>query len=522
MKCDLLIKNGFVIDGSGKPGFTADLAISQGKITDIAAGLDCQAARLIDASGLTVCPGFIDPHVHAELTVLSQSVFESFLRQGVTTLITGNCGHSLVNGSSEQIYAYMIQKGLISPPSVEILKAQIPAWQDFPAYLEIVKSKGLSLNMGFLLGHGTLRWQLMGNSKNKPSLKEEAKIIGLIHKGMEQGALGLSSGLTYSPGRYADTAELIKFAQVAGKYDGIYTSHLRSYLGIPAAVGEAITIGERANLRVQISHLTPTSPESFQIILSARERGLDIALDTIPQSSGHFRRKDRLFQYLTTQPFPPSPQTLQKLIKKLRFKEKLQIVNSGDPQLENRTLADLAGERQLEIAELLFTLLANSNSRLTFCEGGLRRADFPGDLYPDSVAYNPLVMVGSDTVSGEINDPLAWFELFRRGAFPIYIRLCRQKGVRLEEIIRRITSLPARQFRLTDRGLLAKGQAADLTIIDLDGYTYPSPEEIDYKNPRAMASGVKYTLVNGQTALDNGTLRVINAGQLLAGRGRLL
>lgn len=521
MKCDLLIKNGFVIDGSGKPGFPADLAISQGKITDIATGLDCQAPRLIDASGLTVCPGFIDPHVHAELTVLSQGVFAEFLRQGVTTLVTGNCGHSLVNGSSEQIYAYMTQKGLVSSPSVEILKAQVPAWQDFPAYLEIVKRKGISVNMGFLLGHGTLRWQVMGNSKNKPSLKEEAKIASLIHKGMEQGALGLSTGLTYSPGKYADTAELIKFAQVAGKYDGIYTSHLRNYLGIPAAVEEAITIGERANLRVQISHLTPTSPESFQTILSARECGLDIALDTIPQSSGHFRRKDRLFQYLTTQPFP-SPPAVQKLIKKLRFKEKLQVVNSSDPQLENRTLADLAGERQLEIPELLFTLLANSDSQLTFCEGGLQRADFPGDPYPDSVASNPLVMVGSDTVSGEINDPLAWFELFRRGAFPIYIRLCRQKGVRLEEIIRRITSLPARQFRLTDRGLLAKGQAADLTIIDMDSYTYPSLKEIDYKNPLATAAGVKYTLVNGQTALDNGTLKVIDAGQLLAGQGRLL
>ena len=315
MKCDLLIKNGFIIDGSGKPGFHGDLAIAQGKITDIAASLDCQATRLIDASGLTVCPGFIDPHVHAELAVLSEGGFEEFLRQGVTTLVTGNCGHSLVNGSSEQIYAYMTQKGLISLPSAEILKTQAPAWQDFPAYLEIVKSKGLSVNMGFLLGHGTLRWLLMGNSKNKPSLKEETKIIGLIHKGMEQGALGLSSGLTYSPGRYGDTAELIKFAQAAGQYDGIYTTHLRSYLGIPAAVEEAIAIGERANLRVQISHLTPTSPESFQTILSARERGLDIALDTIPQSSGHFRRKDRLFQYLTTQPFPLSPQAVQKLLK---------------------------------------------------------------------------------------------------------------------------------------------------------------------------------------------------------------
>jgi N-acyl-D-amino-acid deacylase len=152
----------------------------------------------------------------------------------------------------------------------------------------------------------------------------------------------------------------------------------------------------------------------------------------------------------------------------------------------------------------------------------LNRQDFPGTPYVDNIAHNPLVMVGSDRVSGEDDDPYAWYELFRKGAFPIFFDLCRQNGLSLEEIVRRITSLPAQHFRLSDRGILAKGKAADITILEMNNYTYPSNEDIDYKNPLTMAKGVKYTIVNGKVALDGGTVRDLNAGQLLARNGRKL
>ena len=153
--------------------------------------------------------------------------------------------------------------------------------------------------MGFLLGHGTLRWSLMGDTKNrKPTVEEEQKISYLIEEGMEQGALGISTGLAYAPSKYADTAEIIKLSTIAKKYDGIYTSHLRTHLGIPEAVKEAIRIGEASGIRVQVSHLTPTIPEAFDEILAARKRGVEIAIDTIPKTSGHFKRKDRLLQFI--------------------------------------------------------------------------------------------------------------------------------------------------------------------------------------------------------------------------------
>ncbi len=536
MNCDLLIKNGLIIDGSGKPGFYGDLAIDEGKIIEVSTKLEFNAERVIDALGLTVCPGFIDPHVHAELTVLTSGKFEEFLRQGVTTTINGNCGHSITPYSSDNIYEYMAEKGLISRETKERNKRDVPAWANFAGYIDVLKNKGTNINMAFLLGHGTLRWSVMGGSINrKPTVEEENKIAQLIEQGLEQGALGLSTGLTYSPSKFAETEELIKLSRVVGKYDGIYASHIRSYRGILEAVREAIRIGEETGIRVQVSHLTPSCPEAFDEILAARERGLEIAVDTIPKSSGHFNRRDRLLQFIVSSSSKlfdldmkgspeafKTPEGRRRFLNKIRFRDNLLLINTADPQMEHRTLKEIALERKVEVDELILKLLESDRDQLTFCRGGLNRPDFPGLPYGDNIANNPLVMVGSDVVYGEINDPHAWYEVFRKGAFPIFLDLCRQKGVRLEEIIRRITSLPAEQFRLSDRGLLSKGKAADITIIDLDHYNYPSNEEIDYKNPLTMANGVKYTIVNGKVALEDGKLEEIYAGQLLSSYGRKL
>ncbi len=536
MNCDLLIKNGFVIDGTGSPGFYSNLAIDKGMIIEIDTKIKCEAKRVIDASGLMVCPGFIDPHVHEELTVLASGKFEEFLRQGVTTTVNGNCGHSITPYSSNNIYEYMAERGLMSRMTKERNKRVVPAWTNFSGYIEVIRNKGTNLNMAFLLGHGTLRWSVMGGAINrKLTVEEENKMSYLIEEGLEQGALGISTGLTYSPSKYADTEELIKLAKVAQKYDGIYTSHIRNYIGILEAVKEAINIGEAADIRVQVSHLTPSCPEAFDEILTARARGVEIAVDTIPKSSGHFKRRDRLLQCIVSASSKlfdldidgslvalKTPAGRLQILKKIRFKDSLLIVNTDNPQMENRTLKEIAFERKVDVDELILNLLENDNHKLAFCQGGLNRQDFPGMPYGDNIANNPLVMVGSDRVFGEIDDPSAWYELFRQGAFPIFFGLCRQKGVRLEEIIRRITSLPAQQFRLSDRGILAKGKAADITILDINNYNYPSNEEIDYKNPLTMANGVKYTIVNGQVALDDGMLKELNSGQLLSTYGRKL
>ncbi|KGK88129.1 D-aminoacylase [Desulfosporosinus sp. HMP52] len=522
MKCDLLITNGTIIDGTGRSAYNGDLAVNKGKIIAISPLINCQADRIINAAGLTVCPGFIDPHVHEELTVLQRSIFEEYLRQGVTTIINGNCGHSITPYSADNIYSYMVKKGLISHQTKERNKLSVPSWTNFAGYIDVVKNKGSNLNMGFLLGHGTIRWSIMGDAKNrKPTNIEETKIVNLLEEGMEQGALGLSTGLTYSPSKYADTHEIIKSAKVVQKYDGIYTSHIRSYLGTLEAVKEAIQIGTATGIRVQVSHLTPNCPEGFDEILKARKNGLEIAVDTIPKSSGHFRRKDRLFQYLTTKELLTFEEK-RKLVKRLYSKENLTIVNTGVPDLENRTLKEISLERMISVDELILELLDNDRKEITFCQGGLIRKDFPGTPYTHNIAHNPYLMVGSDKVNGEIDDPFAWYELYRKGAFPIFINLCRESGIKLEEIIRRITSLPAEHFRLSNRGTLSQGKVADITIIDMNNYNYPTDNEINYKTPLTVCKGVKYTIVNGRVALNDGIIENTYSGQLLSRNGQVL
>jgi N-acyl-D-amino-acid deacylase len=534
MECDLLIKNGFIIDGTGRPGFYGNLAVSNGKILGLAPSLDCNAKRTIDATGLTVSPGFIDPHVHGELVVLSKNKFEEFLRQGVTTAINGNCGHSITPYASGNIYEYMTQKGLISPRDKESYQQNLPVWDNFSGYLDIIKTIGMSINMGFLLGHGTLRWSVMGNSNKKaPTADEEKQIHRFVEEGMEQGALGISTGLAYTPSKYAETSELIKLAAIVQKYKGIYASHLRTYIGFEEAVKEAISIGEAANIRVQISHLTPTCPQAYEEILSARRRGVEVAVDIIPKSSGHFKSKDKLLQFIAAaaaKPLNPNmlssqeafaaPPGLHKLLKRIRFKEQLIVINTEDPKMEKQMLKDIAAEKNVDVNHLLSQLLVDNNPKLTFCQGGLNRWDFPGLPFPDNIMNNPYVMVGSDKIFGDTANPADWYELFRNGAFPIYFDLCQGKGLKLEEVIRRVTSLPAQHFRLTNRGLLAVGKAADITIFNPADYSYPSNEEIDFYNPLNMAKGVNYTIVNGQVILDKGILNDITAGQVLFNDGR--
>lgn len=290
MNFDLLIKNGWIIDGTGISGYFGDLAVRQGKILEISTKLEYPAARVIDASGLIVSPGFIDPHVHGELAVLTSGNFKDFLRQGVTTTVNGNCGHSITPYSSYNILDYMARTGLISSKEKMRLGTLNPPWGDFSGYINIVKTRGHNINMGFLLGHGCLRWSIMGTKTGIPNFSEEKELVRLIEEGMEQGALGLSTGLAYTPGRFAGTDELIKLSAIIRNYDGIYTTHLRTYLGLLAAVKEAIRIGESSGTRVQISHLSPTCPDAFAEILAARNRGLEIGVDTIPKSSGHFKR----------------------------------------------------------------------------------------------------------------------------------------------------------------------------------------------------------------------------------------
>ncbi|MDF2520693.1 MAG: D-aminoacylase [Clostridia bacterium] len=490
---DIIIKNGFIVDGTGNPGFYGEVAIKGDKIVKLATKIEGDAEKVIDAKGKMVSPGFIDPHVHEETVVLNDSMFDVFLKQGVTTTINGNCGHSVTPLDSANVFEYFYLNGLISEEAKDKYNKEQPKWSNFKEYCEVVRKKGTNINLGFLLGHGTIRWTAMGGSKDRqPTPTEEADILRYIKEGMEDGALGISTGLSYIPSRYADTEEIIKCAKVIADYDGVYATHARYYAGYLESTLEAIEIGEKSGARVQVSHLTATSPESFDAILEARNRGIEIAVDTIPRSTGHCTRKDRLIQFIMS-------------ISSELF----------DKGVEG-TVEEIAQNREIaEPKELLLDLLADDNDNYTFWLGGPSRKDFPIGPHPKNIQNNPLVMVGTDTIFGEPWDPGAWYELQRRGGFPIFMDMYRQGGVRVEEIVRRNTSLAAQQFRLNDRGLLKEGMKADIAVIDLDNYSYPSPTEIDYTNPLVNASGVDYVLVNGKLTLEDGRVLKTLAGEVV-------
>lgn len=538
MEYDLIIKNGFIVDGSGNPGYRADLAVVGDEIKKIATTIEAEAVKIVDAEGKTVVPGFIDPHVHEELVVLENGLFEDFLRQGVTTIVNGNCGHSVTPGESKNVFEYMYKNGLVSTEAKEYYAEH--KWSSFSEYIDLVKQKGFNINMGVLLGHGTIRWSVMGGSKDRePTDKETKEIAEIIEEGLKQGALGMSTGLSYIPSRYAKTEELVKAAKTLAEYDSIYTSHIRYYEGELEAVKEAIEIGKKADVRVQVSHLTPTVPEAYDEILKARDQGVEIAVDTIPKSSGHCTRKDRMLQFimaLSSDLFEQGIEGVKKALRDEKGREKILedavifgddrsnifVINTDNNELEGKSIEEIAKSKDKDPDDLLLDMLADDDLDFTLWLGGMNRDDFPGTEYPDSVSDNPLVMVGSDRIFGETDDPGAWYELFRRGAFPIFYKLMSDKGVRLEDIIRRLTSLPAQQFRLTNRGLLKEGLKADIAVIDFDNFSYPDEDTIDYSKPITLAKGVDNVVVNGKVVLDKGVVENVGTGKFLSRYGKEL
>ena len=529
---DILIRNGFVVDGTGLPGRIADVAVNGEYIAAVGDLKGDTADQVLDAQGHLVCPGFIDPHTHEETVALFDGDFAVYLKMGVTTTINGNCGHSITPGGSDNVYQYYYKNGLMTAEGVERFSQDAPKWNDFAGFCQVIEEKGINLNMGFLLGHGTIRWSVMGGSKDrKPTQREMEEIHRCLEEGLSQGALGMSTGLAYIPSRYADLDELVDCCKIVARYNGTYATHARYYMGILPSTEEAIEIGRQAGCRVQVSHLTPTSPESYDAILAARREGIQVAADTVPRSAGHCMRKDRLIQFImaiSSTLFdmgvegvkaavhnPEGRQVVRREAFILGGMDSLRVINTGIPELENKSIQEIADQQgRADAFDVLLDLIGDDRS-YTFWLGGPVRADYPMAPHSDNIISNPYVMVGSDRVFAEPWDPMSWYELQRRGSFPIFMEMYRKKGVPVEEIIRRNTSLAAEQFHILDRGLLKPGMKADISVIDLDRYHYPDPYEIDYSNSTAVTEGVEYVLVNGTVTLDRGQVLAARAGQII-------
>jgi len=503
---DIVIVNGLVIDGSGNPWFRADLGLRGRKIVAIKDRIEPQKGRkVIEAAGLIVTPGFIDIHTHADGGILKIPGCENYISQGVTTLVGGNCGG-----------------------------------HEFPLskLFEEIKKQGISCNFASLAGHNTIREKVMGMKMGEPTADEMGRMKELLRQEMKAGALGLSTGLAYLPGTYSKTEELVELASVVAEFGGFYASHLRNQgKRITQAIEEAITIGEKNHLPVEISHIKLADEDVWnqlgmitRPVEEARARGVEVTLDQYPYtatSSGFTssfpqnvfeggqekfleRLKDPEIYARVKQAIIHNRLTSKRGINKL---ETIYIARSRRfPDYEGKNLKDI-----LEMLEKPATVENGADLIIDIVKEGDASAIFfqMDEKDVEALMKLPYVMIGSDgslQVMGQGSPhPRSY------GTFPRVLgEYVRNRGViTLEEAIRKMTSLPAQTMRIKDRGLLQEGLYADITIFN--------PKEIKdlaaFSNPHQSSQGLVYVLVNGQEVIDGGKITGKKPGMIVYGQG---
>ncbi|UCH37149.1 MAG: D-aminoacylase [Candidatus Bathyarchaeota archaeon] len=534
---DLLLTKGQIVNGTGNPWFYSDIGIKKGKILKIGKLQRSEAERTLDADGFTICPGFIDAHSHSDMVIPFNPNLNSALHQGVTTLITGQCGYSLapVTASNRELLINSLSPFTPQNTSLDI------SWLTFEEYLQWEIQQEPAANIGHLLGHGTLRIAVLGIEDRDPSLAELNKMKQLVAEAMHAGALGISTGLIYPPGIYAKTLELVELAKIVATFGGIYASHIRGEgRTLIKAVNEAITIGETAHLPIEISHHKASgcsywgqTSNTLRIIDDARTRGIDVTYDQYPYTAGmtslvtllppwvHEGGLKALLNRLTSLP-------LRKQIRKdmengLPGWENIGVTNGWEKirvssvktesnrVLQGKTLKEIADERESsDVFTVLFDLILEEEGEATMiifsmCEDDVRQ-----------VLVHPAQMVGSDSWSTTPNGVMGNWKPHPRfyGTYPRilgkYVR--EEKILTFEDAIRRMTAFPAQRYGLHDRGVIREGAWADLVVLDAENVM----DRADYDDPHRYPCGVQYVLVNGEIVIDEGRNTGIRVGQVIS------
>ncbi|MBO0798861.1 MAG: D-aminoacylase [Blastocatellia bacterium] len=494
---DLLIRGGSVIDGSGGAPRKADVGIANDRIVFVgdAAQENLQAARTIDAAGLIVAPGFIDPHTHAgeDLTNPKKKSNQNYLFQGVTTVLTGNDGSAPF------------------PPGETLAH-----WD----------RQGIGTNAALFVGHGTVRQRVMGMSDSAPSPEQLEKMKELVRQAMDEGALGMSTGLYYAPGSYAKTEEVIELARVVAERGGIYDTHMRdesSYnIGLLGSINETIRIGREARIPVHISHIKALgtdvwgqSAQAIEIINRARSEGVDVTANQYPytasgtsltaalvprwaEAGGAAELRKRIADQSLR---PRLIAEMEANLKRRGGPESLLITSAADKQFVGKRLNEIAREMNQPPVEAALSLIGNSG-HFSVASFNMNEKDI------ENFMRQPWVMTGSDGSTGHPR---------KYGNYPRKIReyVINRQVISLPRMIEASSSQVARTFKLRDRGQLSEGYYADVIVFDektiADRATYEQPEQ--------LASGMRYVIVNGKLAIDEGKYTGALAGRALRGIG---
>jgi N-acyl-D-amino-acid deacylase len=541
---DIVIRGGRIIDGTGNPWYVGDIAITGGRIVAIGKIPGGIARRVIEAKGLVVAPGFIDMLGQSETSLLVDNRSVSKLAQGITSEITGE-GGSIAPQNARTIAA--------AQPSLDPYHLKID-WTTLAEYWQRLEKKGTPINIGTYVGAAQVREAVLGDVNRDPTPAELEKMKALVAQAMEQGALGISTALIYPPGHYAKTEELIELAKVAARYGGIYATHMRSEgQNEVAAVREALRIGEEAQIPVEIFHLKVSGKsragkmvDIVRMIQQARDRGQDVTADMYPYLAGMTALASSL---------PPwvADGGLNKLLERLhdpavRERIKTEMSSTGERTWENLYL-DSGGAPGVMVSSVVNPDLKQYTGKTVaeiaqaqkVADGKSTQNKDPLDALMDFVLADqglssalyfiaseedlqtglrqPWTSIGLDINEMSLDGPLFEPHTHPRG----YGSMARFLGhyvrdlqlMPLEHAIRKITSLPAQREHLSGRGLIKEGFFADITIFDSGSII----DKATYTQPAQLAEGVKFVLVNGQVAFENGKATGAMAGKALKGQG---
>ena len=501
---DYLIRNGRVVDGSGLPWFKADVGITGDRIVAVGALARAPAKQTLDAAGKVVCPGFIDAHVHGDLPLLADPVHEQGVRQGVTTHVIGQDGVAFAPASPETM-AYMRRytagfNGNFPTPGRN--------WHTVTKFLSQFDGQ-CSINACTLIPNGNVRMEVMGLDPRKPNLGEIAKMKAIVREGMEQGAVGLSSGLDYVPSLYADEDELTALCEEIAPFGGIYVTHMRGYNRekAPAALQEVFNIGKRAGCGVHVSHFNCLADQTVPLLDSARADGVDVTFDlycylygstivamiTLPPEfleGGIEATVERLKLPATRKKLEPAFANPRFPIETIRLAS---LPNDKYRHLEGQTLPAAADECNQSILDFTCDLLIATN-----LAAGCVVRHFAERQESDirKLMKHPLMMAGSDGIYvGGKPHPRG------TGCFARYLgHHVRNGDWTLEEAVMKCSYHAARRFGLKDRGLIRAGLAADVVVFDADAIT----DRSTYDDGKALAVGVEHVFVNGAPVLLKG------------------
>ena len=524
----LLIRGALVIDGSNQEPFRADIAVENGTITEVAPSIKSGGKAVVEADGLVAAPGFIDIHSHTDLTIFKHPLAESKALQGVTTEVIDNCGIGAFPANNERRAAL-----------IEYLKMHdfhLPShglrWNNFTPYADQLDSLGLGLNLAPLVAHGALRIAFLGAEDRIPNHKELESMKSLLTESLEQGAWGVSTGLIYPPGSFARTEELVALAKIAVQYETLYASHIRGEgATLMEALDEAILIGKKSGVRVEVSHLKAMGKQNWgsskEVLLKlekARQKGVDISADQYPYEATSTSLTalvppwalaggvDELLKRLASREITQQLQAdILRAINERGGPNRIVIAEIGSAKntgLSGKNMSEIAGLWNCAAEVAVMKILQEEKAAVGAVYFSLSEEDVTTILSDDQVS------VGSDGMgmnaqedSGKSTHPRSY------GTFPrilgVYVR---EKGtLPLAKAIHKMTGMAAGRVRLKDRGLIKPGFVADLVLFD----PLTIQDRSTFDHPHQYATGVVYTWVNGCPVVHEGRITGNTPGKVL-------